>query len=243
MKNITAVPGKPYKIGTLTALFLDAAAAFHAQTIARLPAQEKSFILPKSEDYFARHIEKGNGNIILALTDRDKIIAQSLILHPTQKAPATGMSTMPPTMPALPPAPKLSIMQAVAVHPDYRGQGLMNFMIAYWITHAARHARTALLAEIQVENAASWAGFLKGGLHLVSLAPDPQDGALLYNAHAETAAAQNRALSPGFNHYAGKIQTLCPPQDYARQAQLFKQGYAVTANDRARNALQLTKMN
>lgn len=215
-----------------------AIASLHHHTIEGLGAAEKAYMLDKSTLYFTTHMNKGPGNDVMGLVHHGKLVAQCLILHPDDAHPATGMVDMAPA--AAPQA--LSIMQAVSVKPEYRGLGLMDTMIRHWIAHADSHGRSDLLVEIHVENVASWRNFLQAGLNLVSIGSDPSDGVQVYNAHEKTALAQAKALSPAFNHYAGRPQATCAIDDLPAQKALMRQGYAVTAHDKPGRTLLMTKI-
>lgn len=228
------LPGdKTCRVVTLTAAHAAAIAALHSGTIQKLKDAEKSFMLDKNTSYFAAHFAQGAGNTVIAVLRQRQLIAQALIRHPTAAYPATGMVDM--AAPA--PLEKLSIMQAVSVSPAFRGLGLMDAMVKHWVHHAAAHGRTDLLAEIHVDNSASWSCFLRAGLALVGIGYDPDDGVAVYNAHGRTAdILSGNTLRGPFNHHA------CAQNDLLTQSKLMKQGYAVTARDSTTKNLVMTKL-
>lgn len=234
--SITMHDGSHAQIVTLKPPHAFMIASLHHKIIAGLDDGEKAYMLEKSAHHFAQHIRKGDGNVILGVMHHGKLAAQALILHPTAKHPATGMVDMAPVA-----APEnLSILQAVSVKPEYRGQGLMDALLIHWTHHAAAHGRTDMLAEIHVKNVASWHNLMQAGLNLVSIGQDPTDAVLVYNSHEKTAAAKMKALSPTFNHYAGKTQTICALDDLQKQKTLMQQGYAATAHDKKGKTLLMT---
>lgn len=229
---LTLPGGKTCRVVTLTAAHAAAVAALHGGTIQNLDGAEKSFMLDKSAAHFAAHFAQGAGNTVIGILRQRTLVAQALIRHPTAAYPATGMVDM--AAPA--PLEKLSIMQAVSVAPAFRGLGLMDAMVKHWVSHAAAHGRTDLLAEIHVGNSASWSCFLRAGLALVGIGYDPDDGVAVYNAHGRTADIRaGKPLCDRFNAHA------CAPGDLTAQSALMKQGYAITGRDHAKNVI-LTKL-
>lgn len=224
---------KTCRVVTLSAAHAHAIAALHSGTIQNLDDAEKSFMLDKNASYFAAHFAHGAGNTVIAVLRQRELIAQALIRHPTAAYPGTGMVDM--ASPA--PLDKLSIMQAVSVAPAFRGLGLMDVMVKHWINHAAAHGRTDLLAEIHVDNSASWSCFLRAGLALVSIGYDPDDGVPVYNAHGRTAD-----ILSGHN-LQGQFNSCAHAQgDLLTQARLMKQGYAITGRDKTTKNVLMTKL-
>src|ERR1700744_3978314 len=94
-------------------------AARHADAIAALGPHEKTFMLPKSEEYFKKHLAKGDGNTIIAIVSGGQIVAQGVVRHPTTADPADGMVDM--KMPR--DKDKESLLQALSVSPAFQHQG------------------------------------------------------------------------------------------------------------------------
>jgi ribosomal protein S18 acetylase RimI-like enzyme len=238
LESGTLPGGAPFDAVLLAPFHAAACAALHGTTIGGLAGDEKAYMLGKSSAYFSAHLRRPAGNAVIGVVSRARLVAQAMVLHPTSALPATGMVDMPPVAPP----GKVSVMQAVSVHPRFRGHGLMDMMIRHWIDHAAAHGRTDLLAEIHVANAASWANFLRAGLNLVGIGRDPSDGVLVYNAHEKTALARAKSLTPEFNRYAGLPRATCAPGDLETQRALMAAGYAVTGRDAAKQNLVLTRL-
>lgn len=213
-------------------------AALHAAIIDQLHGDEKSFILPKDETYFRQHLNKGGGNAVIGIFDGPNLIAQAMIVQPNAQYPQTGMVDMAPVAPPQ----SVSILQAVSVLPAYRQHGLMGKMIDAWQAHAQEQGRAILLAEIDVHNAASWIGFLKAGLNLVSIGRDPADGTLVYNACEKTGDALRKKLTPEFNRHAGAPTRLCAFDNLEKQERLMKRGYAAIGRDRNKQNLVMKKL-
>lgn len=207
-----------------------AAARLHAATLRAMGADESAFMLHKSRDDFAAHMRRGAGNGVIAIVQNGTLIAQSLIHHPTRAHPDNGMTALP----APPPPARSSVMQAVSVNPAYRGQKLMDVMIAHWLTHAAHHKRDHVMAEIHVDNVASWLGFLRAGLHLTGLVTDPADGSPLYNAQG---LLRHGHITPAFN--AAAAPQSCALRDFKTQSALMARGYRITACDPRAGVLTL----
>ncbi len=195
-------------------------AARHADAIAALGPNEKTFMLPKTEEYFKKHLAKGDGNTNIAIISGGHIVAQGVVRHPTAADPADGMVDM--KLPRI--KQNESLMQALSVSPAFQHQGLANIIIGHWIEHAEKHGRTTLMAEIDVKNPPSWNSFLKGGLNLISMGIDPSDGTLVYNAHATVEQAKLKRLTPAFNDVAYGFLYACRLENIEMQQELFQEG-------------------
>jgi ribosomal protein S18 acetylase RimI-like enzyme len=237
LSSIALANGAICEVALLGTDYAQAISDMHNQTIATLADNEKTYMLDKSLDYFAKHLNRGEGNAILGILDGDKVIAQSMILHPTSDNMNTNMTDMPNE-----PDPLMSsVMQAVSVDSTYRGQKLMEIMIDHWVDHAQTHGRTHLLAEVQVENVASYANFLKRGMNIVSIGQDPDDGVNLYNAHETVANMKTKRLTDVFNFHANKPMIKTPIQDLETQKTMLNEGFIITARDKANNSLIILK--
>lgn len=191
--------------------------------IQSLTAEEKNYVLPKSQAFFERHLSQGN--TVLGIVHNGQLIAQSIILNPTAENPKTGMVDM-----ALNAGPeKITVLQGVLVHPDYRGNKLMSVMVDEWLSLAAQEGRVHAIAEVTTDNYYSWSVFLKEGLSIHSLGVDPTDGTEVYNMHAHVSNLIEKRLSPEFNSRSAKQpDVLCPREDIAQQKQLTSEGYKGT---------------
>lgn len=231
--------GMPYEIVLLTPAHAAVCADLHAATIAGLAENEKAYMLPKSPEYFAEHLRKDEGNAVIAAVSGGELIGQAIIRHPTADHPETGMVDM--TLPA--PPEEISLLQAVSVAPAARGAGLMDRLIHQWVIHADSWDRGHLIAEIHVDNAPSWANFLRAGLNIVGIGHDPSDGTVVYNAYERTERALVKSLTAEFNRYAACPAEECAARDRERQEELMTQGYIIAGRNEDKTALVLRKVN
>jgi len=209
--------GQTYYIGFLDLPHIPAIKAFHDHIINTLAPPEKAFLLEKSSAFFAGHFMKGHGNAVLGIVTADgQLIAQAIVLNPTQDYPETGMTDMK----GQPPPETVSVLQGVGVLPEFRGNGLMQDIVHHWLDYAKSLGRENVLAEIDVHNIASWSAFLKEGLSLVSMGQDPADGTLVYNA------ALTKKLSAVFNAKA------TPVDAFEEHKKLFGEGRKCTGYDK-----------
>lgn len=224
--------GEEYRVALLSPDHAGGIAEFHAGVINDLDPDQKSFIFPKTRDYFEAHLHRGDGNAMLGVVgDGGRLLAQSMILHPGNDNPETGMVDMP--LPA--PSWNISVLQAVSVSPDHRGLGLMALMVGCWARHAYEAGRADLLAEIDIKNKASWASFLNQKLSLVGIGTDPVDGTQVYNAHEKTVLVLEKRGREIFNSCARR--TACEVENTALQKDLFKQGARCVSFEKGKNIL------
>ena len=153
-------------------------------------------------------------------------------------SPDTGMVDM-----KLPDQPEqLSILQAVSIHHDFRGYGLMNKLVSSWVRESLNDNRKYLLAEIETGNIASWKSFLTGGLNIVSMGRDPSDGTVVYNACEKSAIAAKRQLTPEFNRASKMPEIACPLEKISEQKNLFQKGYQAVGYNSERKALAFRRL-
>jgi ribosomal protein S18 acetylase RimI-like enzyme len=216
------IDGTPYDVVVMNEGAIDRVADFHQSIIDTLPSDHCAFILPKKRSFFQTLFEKGVGRVIGVVT-QGKLIAQGLMLMPTQTCPDTGMVDME----AVSSPDDVSVFQAVSVNPDYRGNRLMRVMTREWLKLAGEEGRTHAIAEVDVHNVASWASFVHEGMDIVSLGFDPDDGTRVYNIHEEIehAFAKKAGLSSGFNRYAPSDKRIVDLHDLDGQENMFSQGY------------------
>jgi hypothetical protein len=114
--------GGSYQLALLTADHIDDILSLQDTVYANLTAAEKAFIVCKDRAFFEQHF--ATGNVVLGVFHQGKLIAQSLMVHPTPQHPKTGMVDM--QLPA--PTEKIAVLQGMIVHPDFRGNALMALM-------------------------------------------------------------------------------------------------------------------
>lgn len=172
------VRGDAFRLVFLGPQHVDAIKALHDEVIARLPENQKTFVLPRDRVYFENHFRRGNGSAVLGLVCNGELAAKCLILHPEEGE--TGAALGGAILQSVP--EHTSIFQSSTVHPDYESNGIMNMMIRHWLNHARRHKRTHIQAEVETSNEKSWRKFLNAGLNIVGAHKSPVDGARVYNA-------------------------------------------------------------
>lgn len=226
----------PYTVVLLNEDDIPDILALQQKVFDALPEEQKSFILPKSPEFFEQHFEKGD-NAMLGIFVNGDLIAQSIILNPSQQYPSTGMVDME----TVDSPETLSIIEGVLVDADYRGNNLMQKMVDHWLDYVEGIGRTHVIAEIAVDNPYSWGVFLEKGMTLHSMGTDPDDGTVLYNAHETIDNIREKELSGTFNYYAKKKQTLCDEHDLKTQKELMDKGYKGVAYNRKHQKITMAK--
>ena len=226
----------PYRLGLLNPAHMDIICGLHDHVMQSLSPEEKTFILPRGQDYFERLFARGGGNAIMGIFTGDTLIAKCIIMHPAADAQAKDLGGA-----ILSSDPGVtSIMQAATVHPEFRNMGLMRLMIKHWLAHAQSHGKTHVHAEIEVRNAASWNSFLKAGLNIIKVGTSPVDGAQVYSAEERIKYAMNKQLEAE-DKFCDQTSHALPEHDIAAQKNLMTQGYVVTALDDSTRNLILQK--
>lgn len=214
--------GQQYDIALQSCADIDAMLALQAQVMADLSAEEKSYLVPKDRSFFEKHF--ANGNIVLGIKMNGMLIGQAIIVNPTNKNPKTGMTDM-----AWRISPKrVTVIQGVIVHPDFRGNRLMTEMVDAWLNMARIEGRRYAIAEVSAENHFSWSVFMKEGLKLHSIGYDAEDIVHLYNMQANVKQLIKARLKPTFNSAAANHSTKSvhvANADIERQKKLLRQGF------------------
>lgn len=232
-----AKTGQSYSIVMQTPRDIDAMLALQATVMAELSAEEKSYLVPKDRAFFEKHF--ASDNIVLGVKVDGQLVAQAIIVNPTAKNPKTGMTDMPGNL-----APeKLSVIQGVIVHPDFRGNRLMTEMVDAWLKIAQFEGRRHAIAEVSTTNHFSWSVFLKEGLHIHSIGYDKADAVYLYNMHANVTKLIKARLTPAFNAAAprGKVHTPCHVNNIKAQKVLIARGFNGVAFDRTNQRIVFAK--
>ena len=202
--------------------------ALHDQTIASLDEKEKAFMVQKPPSFFRDHFNKASGNMVIGILNNNQLIAESIILCPSQDHPETGMVDMAPVAPP----EHITILQGVAVLPEYRKNRLMHQMVNAWLNNSIGQGRPHALAEVEVSNIASWKTFLDLGLEITGIGEDPDDGALVYNMHGVIPEIQRRTVAQDFNNMA-EDSILCCVDDIKKQRSLLESGYVINGYQKA----------
>ena len=192
--------GAPYEIVTLSAHDIPQILKLQDEVFDSLTADEQTYLLRKEKAFFDGHF--AHGNIVIGIVSEGRLIAQSVILHPTAAHPKSGMTDM--LLDAKP--DEVTVLQGVIVHPDFRGNKLMTFMVDEWLAVANAEGRKHALAEVTTGNFFSWSVFMKEGLGIHSLGHDDIDGSELYNMYAEVAPLMEKRLTGAFNEAAAVVK-------------------------------------
>lgn len=232
-----AKTGQPYSIVMQGKADIDAMLALQATVMNDLSAEEKSYLVPKDRAFFEKHF--ASDNIVLGVVVDGKLVAQAIIVNPTSKNPKTGMTDMPGNLPP----EKVTVIQGVIVHPDYRGNRLMTEMVDAWLKIAQFEGRRHAIAEVSTTNHFSWSVFLKEGLHIHSIGYDPADAVYLYNMHANVKKLINARLKPAFNAVAprGGKNMPCNVTNIEAQKTLIARGFNGVAFDRPNQRIIFAK--
>jgi len=219
--------GGEFSLVALSTQHIDQILALQDSAFDALSEKEQAFLIKKGRDFFENHFAEGN--IVLGIVHDNKLIAQSIILHPTEEHPKTGMVDMKLETSV----DKVSVIQGVIVDTDYRGNRLMTLMIDAWLDIAQKQGRTHAIAEVVVDNFYSWSVFMKEGLRIDSMGTDPADGMQVYNIEAKVAPLIQKRLKPSFNKAAAKHSVSCPRDDLNQQKKLLSEGYKGVKYDAA----------
>jgi hypothetical protein len=224
--------GEQFALVSLSIRNIDAILALQDIIFDNLPEKQQSFILRKSREFFEGHLAAGN--IVLGIVHNGQLVAQSVIVNPTENNPKTGMVDM--ALDAK--LDKVTIIQGVAVHPDYRGNNLHLAMIGAWHDIAREQKRTHILGEVAVDNHYSWSNALKEGRQIHSIGVDPSDGTQVYNMHAKLSAVDKNRLKADFNKASAKNSVQCPHNDIEKQKKLLAEGYKGVRFDQASGMIE-----
>lgn len=212
--------GAPFSVVKLEKEDIPQILSLQDDAFASLTEQEKTFLLKKDKTFFENHFD--HGHTVLGVVSEGKLVAQSIIVNPTQAHPKSGMTDM--TLNAKP--EQITVLQGVIVHHEYRGNALMTYMVDEWLKGAKKDNRVHAIAEVATGNFFSWSVFMKEGLNIHSLGHDDSDGTDLYNLHGKVTALLKQRLKPQFNKASKKPAMVeVPVNDLAQQKMLTEAGY------------------
>ncbi len=217
--------GAPYAVVFLEPCHVRQIKALHDIVYDSPENRQNKFILQRDEGYFLDALTGHNGNAVIGIVSRGQLIAKSAIFHPTKEDPSAA-EAMADTVINAPPE-QTSVLQAVTVSPDCRGNGLMQTMLRHWYQHARAHDRCHVLSEIEIHNQPSLSAFLKAGLHIAGIHTSHVDGARVTHAHARIKYAAHAHLDDNFNAQAcGEAAYIpCLADDLDAQRRLLEEGY------------------
>ncbi|WP_435641638.1 GNAT family N-acetyltransferase [Micavibrio aeruginosavorus] len=212
-----------YSVVKLDKSHLSDIIGLHNKAIQMLTEAEKAFMLPKPASFFVDHFNRNHGNTVVGVVHKGKLIGEAIVLNPSIDHPKTGMVDMPPVGAA----DDITLLQGVTVLPTYRNNGLMHSMVKAWLNHGIQANKGHALAEVDVNNIASWATFLDQGMEIPSIGVDPSDGTVVYNLHETLPNIQKKRLTQAFNEVADGCKT-CPMHDIETQKSMLDQGYVIS---------------
>lgn len=215
--------GEDFSIVTLCPADIPQMLALQNDVFLDMTKEEQNFLLRKDRKFFEDHF--ANGNPVLGIISGGKLVAQSIVVNPTAAHPKSGMTDM--TLDATP--EQITILQGVIVHPDFRGNKLMTYMVDEWLDIAKKEGRKHAIAEVATGNFYSWSVFMKEGLSIHSLGHDDKDGADLYNMHAKVQPMIKQRLKPEFNKASKLPSVEVAASDLESQKTLTKAGFVGVA--------------
>ncbi len=220
--------GQPFDIVLQTSADIPAILHLQKTVMDQLGDEEQSYLVPKDRAFFEKHF--ASDNIVLGIKVDGQLVAQAVIVNPSAKNPKTGMTDMPGCIKPH----KVTVIQGVIVHPDFRGNRLMTEMVDAWLDIARAQGRIHAIAEVTAENHFSWSVFMKEGLQLHSIGYDREDAVHLFNMHANVKKLIHARLAPAFNTAAAKTgprSVICAANDLAQQKKLLSKGFKGVARD------------
>ncbi len=143
------------------------------------------YIIPKTKNYLRKLLANGHaviGTFVKGNTpsEPDRLAAHMLIVYPqTMKEAGIGDSSVLPDKDL----DKIAIAANVLVHQDFRGNKLMQQMMAEWLKIAKEDGKSHAIAEVCVDNEFSWSVFLDCGFAIYASGHDPRDGSDLVYVH------------------------------------------------------------
>lgn len=196
--------GKPYSIHMLDISWAEDIYALHMQVISGLTPEQKTHLAPRTKEFFEEHLK--NEGTILGVISEDKLIAKSFIREPKEGDPHSTTK-----------------IQANTVNEDYQNNGLTQHLVKTWVTLSWLRGHKDLAAEVDVGNTASLKTLLKGGLEIVDINIDAEDGGTNYILKASVKTA---ALSVAFNKVAVyETVHIEPLSEQMKIAEKIKDGY------------------
>lgn len=217
--------GKTFCLYLLDAADAAQAASFHTHVQQQT---ESHFLVARNKENFDAHFAEGHK--VLAITVGGNIVAQTLLTLPRISDSESGMTDM--ELPGK--LDTVAVICGVTVDPAYRGNGLQGIMTEAAIALAKQLNRQHVIAEVAVDNQASWATFLKQKMSIVSIGQDSADGTDLYNLHVTT-------LAQKFNDKSAKRTLTCSQFNLKAQKILLSLGYRAEHHDAAKQQFIFSK--
>ncbi len=203
------------------------------------------YIIEKSENYLKKLLDSGHAIIGTFVHDsdpnnEDRLATHMLVLYP-QSEDDTGLADT-SVLPCSDPG-KLSVVSNILVHQDFRGNRLMQQMLAEWLKIAAADGKSDAVAEVCADNEFSWGVFVDCGFVIYAASHDERDGAELVYVHKPLDRKFVYGAAPGdtaritlFDEHSRMDETA-----YLQLQDFLKQGYHATGFDRRSKVLTLQK--
>ena len=136
------------------------------------------YIIPKSRAKLQALLDDGHAVIGTFIKDGNPLKKDRLAAHMIVTYPATEEEVGLADPAAIPDkdVSKISVVSNILVHQDYRGNKLMQQMLAEWLKIAKEDGKSHAIAEASADNQFSWSVFLDCGFVIYGSAFDPRDG-------------------------------------------------------------------
>lgn len=203
--------GEEYSLVLLAASHIDHILGLQNIAFSHLTENEKFYLANKDRNFFENHFAVGNET--LGIVHKGHLIAQAIIVNPTQASPKTGIDLEIDV-----PLETVAVLQGAIVHPDYRGNQLQGVLIEERLAVSQKNGRMEILSEVAIGNSFSWSALLRKGLHIESIGQSPFTGAEVYVLRAHLASLGKLLKSGG-------TKVVCAQTDLAKQKELLANGY------------------
>lgn len=185
----------------------------------------QTLIHEKSEDDFGVILTSPHTQM-LGIWNQGALIAQAVALFPDLQNPDPEMMDILDRELAGTDPQMVTTLGGVIVHPSFKGRGLMNDLVSAWKTDAVSRGREHALAMITDTNIPSLAGFLHGGLDMIGVRPDPEDGSTVYLAHGSVTSGCRNSFVDAAAPEGAKI--MVSTWDIENRETFFEAGYRGT---------------
>jgi ribosomal protein S18 acetylase RimI-like enzyme len=134
-------------------------------------------VLPQSNEYFARFLEKRNG-LMVGVVCNGQLISQIVLMGPITLEDAIARNAI--TRNEIPfhhaqSADLIVVAKSMAVHPEWRGNELSQLMLDAALDQPLARTADHVFAQISADNVRSWELFMRNGFGIVAAAIDPLD--------------------------------------------------------------------
>lgn len=167
-----AVSSDQFTVARLGQNVMPAVSALFKVTKQSLPDDQSHFIKPQPLEDLRRHVGLGFP-VIGAIDNQNGRLAAVLLMTPAEKAEfGKNLDGYPKHLMAS----GTAVIQCVAVHPDFKGKGLMDKILKGAEQFANSHNIYELIAKVADNNKASAKGFLKAAFAPAAQGIDPKLG-------------------------------------------------------------------